>query len=298
MVFPNFDPYVLGLHYGDFGLRWYALAYLAGILLGWRYASGLTRNARLWGTRTPTATPPQIDDLILWITLGVIGGGRLGYILFYMLTRADQRALIAEHPLELIKVWHGGMSFHGGLIGVMLAVAFFARANKLDLLRVGDLVAPAVPIGLFFGRLANFIHGELWGRATDAAWGVVFCNQRIMEANGGYCPAGDAPRHPSQLYEALLEGVLLFLILRVATHRLKWLQRQGGVSGLFLLCYGLFRISLENVREPDAGLNHLPLGLTMGILLSVPMVAGGAWLVWRAARAAPPVEAAATPPAA
>ncbi|MBU2136686.1 MAG: prolipoprotein diacylglyceryl transferase [Alphaproteobacteria bacterium] len=270
--FPNLSPFVGGWTIdlpwgGEFGIRWYALAYVAGILLGWRYAVRLVKNGRLWGGQTPTATPLQIDDLILWVTLGVILGGRLGYVLFY------QPQMIWQSPLEVFQIWNGGMSFHGGLLGVIAALVLFARTQKIDLLRLGDLVAPAVPIGLFFGRIANFINGELWGRPTTAPWGMVFPG-----APDGF------PRHPSQLYEAALEGVVLFLILRFATHNRLWLQRRGVLAGLFLTGYALFRLSLENVREPDKFLEGFVAatgGLTMGMLLSIPMLLGGAWLIWR-----------------
>jgi phosphatidylglycerol:prolipoprotein diacylglycerol transferase len=187
------------------------------------------------------------------------------------------------------------MSFHGGLIGVAVALGIFAWVNKPAagrplgdwwrfLLRLGDLTAPCVPFGLGFGRLANFINAELWGRITHVPWAMVFCNRTIREANRGECPAGQEPRHPSQLYEAALEGVVLFLILRLATHRFKWLQRDGALTGLFLACYALFRIALENVRQPDAGLSALPLGLTRGMALSIPMLLLGLFLIWRALR--------------
>jgi phosphatidylglycerol:prolipoprotein diacylglycerol transferase len=275
-----------GLSLGPFPLRWYALAYIAGIILGWRYATGLVRNARLWRGVAPTATEAQIDDLIVWLTLGIILGGRLGYILFYMLPLADGRAALAADPLLVFKVWEGGMSFHGGMIGVGIAIIGFALAQRLPLLGLADVVAPAVPIGLFFGRIANFINGELWGRPTSLPWGMIYCSPTIATNPDGSCVAGEIPRHPSQLYEAALEGIVLFLILRLATHHLKWLDRRGAVTGLFLLFYGLFRISLENVRMPDAGLQALPMGLTMGMILSAPMVIGGAWLVWRGWRTA------------
>jgi len=265
--FPNFDPVLVQI--GPFAIRWYALAYVAGILLGWRYAVSLVKNERLWGGQTPTLTPLQIDDLILWITLGVILGGRLGYVLFY------STSLFWTDPLEILKVWHGGMSFHGGLIGVTVALIGFALRNKVEVFRLSDLVAPAAPIGLFFGRIANFINGELWGRPTTVPWGIIFPN------------AGPEPRHPSQLYEATLEGIVLFIILRIATHRLKWLQRRGAITGLFLLCYALARISLENVREPDRFMPHFPLGLTMGMLLSIPMALFGLFLLWRGLRQEP-----------
>jgi phosphatidylglycerol:prolipoprotein diacylglycerol transferase len=263
--FPDFDPILLQI--GPFAIRWYALAYVAGILLGWRYAILLSRNAKLWGGRAPTLTPPQIDDLILWITLGVIVGGRLGYVLFYL------PKMIWEAPLSIFKVWEGGMSFHGGLAGVIVALVFFARANKLDLFKLGDHVAPAVPIGLFFGRVANFINGELWGRETSAPWGVT-----------GFPGTPDpfVPRHPSQLYEALLEGVVLFVILRLATHRALWLERRGVVAGLFLAGYAVFRLSLEWVREPDVQMfDYLKDFVTMGMLLSLPMLGFGLWMIWR-----------------
>ena len=275
MPFPNFDPVLLQI--GPFAIRWYALAYVAGILLGWRYVVALVKNEKLWGGQTPTLTPLQIDDLVLWITLGVILGGRLGYVLFY------STSLIWSDPLEIVKVWHGGMSFHGGLIGVTIALIAFALTNKVEVFRLSDLVAPAAPIGLFFGRIANFINGELWGRPTTVPWGIIFPN------------AGPEPRHPSQLYEATLEGLVLFLILRIATHRLKWLQRRGAVTGLFLLCYALSRISLENVREPDRFMPHFPLGLTMGMMLSIPMALFGLWLLWRGLRSEPEVAGADEP---
>ncbi len=274
-----------GVSLGPFAVRWYALAYIAGIVLGWRYMIGLTRKAGLWTPAGPPASEVQIDDLILWITAGVIGGGRLGYILFYMLPLAASRDALLHDPMEVLRVWHGGMSFHGGALGVAIAVILFARAQKLSLLALGDLVAAATPIGLAFGRLANFINGELWGRVTTVPWGMVFCGQHIDTYSDGSCVAGLLPRHPSQLYEAALEGALLFLILRLATHRFKWFRRPGSVAGLFLVCYGLFRTALENVRMPDEGFRDLPLGLTMGILLSTPMVLGGAFLIWRAFRA-------------
>jgi phosphatidylglycerol:prolipoprotein diacylglycerol transferase len=270
---------------GPFAARWYALGYIAGIVLGWRYAVGLVRNARLWGPAGSPASELQIDDLILWLTLGIILGGRLGYVLFYMLPLASGRETLVHDPLEVLRLWHGGMSFHGGFIGVLTAVALFARAQRIPLLSLGDIVAACGPIGIALVRVANFINGELWGRVTHLPWGMVFCGRHIETYADGTCVAGLAPRHPSQLYESALEGVALFLILRLATHRGGWLRRPGAVTGLFLLGYGLFRIALENVRMPDEGLRDLPLGLTMGIILSTPMVLAGAWLIWRGVRA-------------
>jgi phosphatidylglycerol:prolipoprotein diacylglycerol transferase len=279
LVFPDFDPVLI--HLGPFAIRWYALAYVAGILIGWRYAVHLAKTARLWQGSAPSATPLQIDDLVLWITLGVILGGRIGYVLFY-----DFKEMMAD-PTEILKVWHGGMSFHGGFIGVSLAIVLFARANRLNILRLADVVAPCAPIGLFFGRIANFINGELWGRPTHAPWGMIFCNARVMAMNGGDCPAGLVTRHPSQLYEAGLEGLVLFLVLRWATHGAKWLNREGAVAGLFLTGYGMARVALENVRQPDRQMPDFPLGLTMGMMLSIPMILVGVWLVWRGLRRPP-----------
>jgi phosphatidylglycerol:prolipoprotein diacylglycerol transferase len=279
VTFPNFDPFVPFLHWGSFGIRWYAVAYVAGILLGWRYAAQLLRNEPLWAPRTPPMNSSQLDDLVLWLTLGVILGGRIGYVLFY---RLHQSPPLSHDWWEIFRIWEGGMSFHGGLVGVVLAIVLFALRNKVPMLGVGDLVAPSVPIGLFFGRIANFVNGELWGRPTDAPWGVVFCNDRIRETSGGVCPAGEIARHPSQLYEASLEGILLFLVLRWATHRARLLPRRGTVTGVFLVGYGLVRAALENVREPDRFMPEYPFGLTMGMLLSLPMILVGLWLIWRA----------------
>ncbi len=275
-----------GLTLGPFAVRWYAMAYIAGIVLGWRYAVGLTRDGRLWAGGNSPVSEPQIDDLIVWLTIGIIAGGRLGYELFYTLPLASGRDLLAHDPLEIIRLWHGGMSFHGGAIGVAVAVTAFARRQRIALLSLADIVVAATPIGLFFGRLANFINGELWGRVTSLPWGMVFCGRHIDTYAGGGCVAGYQPRHPSQLYEAALEGLALFLILRLATHRWLWPRRPGMTTGLFLVGYGLFRIALENVRMPDEGLRDLPFGLTVGILLSTPMVLAGAWLIWRGTRTA------------
>jgi len=274
-----------GLTLGPFAVRWYAMAYIVGILLGWRYAVSLVRDARLWGGRPAPANALQIDDLILWVTLGIILGGRLGYLIFYMLPLQSGRETLLRDPLEIVRLWHGGMSFHGGFIGVALAVTWFARSRRIDLLRLGDIVAACAPMGIGLVRVANFINGELWGRPTQLPWGMVFCGRHIDTFADGSCVAGLTPRHPSQLYEAVLEGLALFLILRLATHRGLWLRRPGAVTGVFLAGYGIFRIALENVRMPDEGLRDLPFGLTVGILLSAPMVVAGAWLIWRALRA-------------
>ena len=303
LQFPDFDPVAVGipalrlgsLTLGPFAVRWYALAYIAGIMLGWRYCVALVRNHKLWGAKTPTATPRQIDDLILWVTFAIIVGGRIGYVLFYMLVNPDQRAELFARPYIIFEIWTGGMSFHGAAIGVGLAIIGFARANRVAVLGVLDLVAASEPIGQCFGRLANFVNGELWGRPTNLPWGMIFCNRHIAEQNGGACPPEVMiARHPSQLYEAALEGVVLFLVLRFATHRLKWLQRPGAVTGLWLIGYGAIRIALENVRNPDLGMPNFPLGLTMGMILSIPMILLGGALIWNALRRSPPPTAAAS----
>ncbi len=289
MVFPEFDPVLVQL--GPLPIRWYALAYVAGIVLGWWYASKLAKAEAVWAPARPPVTTRQLDDLVLWITLGIILGGRFGYALFYkpaMFAQLFTGDSLAER-LELFQLWTGGMSFHGGFLGVALAIAWFGRKERVNLLSLGDLVAPVVPLGLFFGRIANFINGELWGRVTDVPWAVRFCNARIEEMYG-YCPAGDEPRHPSQLYEAGLEGIVLFLILWLAVWKLKLLSKPGYVTGLFLVGYGLSRALLETVRQPDVGLDQMPLGLTMGMILSIPMIIVGGWLVWRA-WSRPPVRA-------
>ena len=296
MHFPNFNPVLI--HFGPFVIRWYALAYIAGILAGWRYAHALVMQPRIWAPRLAPLNKLQIDDLVLWITLGVILGGRTGYVLFY------GQDTFTRDPLEVFKVWHGGMSFHGGMTGVSVAIIGYVftawwfsrdRATPLDwraalgkvfdrAVAVGDLVAPCAPFGLFFGRIANFINGELWGRKTTVPWGIIFCSDNLKAENGGICPAGLEPRHPSQLYEATLEGLVLFVVLRLATHRFQLLPRRGAVTGLFLVCYGLFRVVLETVRNPDLNMPTYSFGLTMGMMLSVPMVLAGLGLFWYARR--------------
>ncbi len=287
LPYPNIDPAIFtlpgfeafGWHLGPFALRWYAVAYMAGLLLAWRYIAGLVRTPRLWRGQPASMQPEAADDFIFWATLGVIFGGRLGYVLFY---KPD---MLWKAPAEILAVWNGGMSFHGGLLGVIAAIVYFARSRKIPIVRLGDLAAAAAPFGLFFGRMANFINGELWGRPTNLPWAMVFPS------------GGDVARHPSQLYEAALEGLVLFVVLRLATHRFLALARPGLVAGLFLTFYALSRISLETVRQPDAHLPDFPLGLTMGMLLSLPMLAGGLWLILRArkdlpAPLAPPADAA------
>jgi phosphatidylglycerol:prolipoprotein diacylglycerol transferase len=296
VIFPDFDP--VWFHIWIIPIRWYALAYVAGIVLGWWYAGVLIKTASLWAPRRAPLSTVQLDDLVLWITLGIILGGRLGYALFYK--PEMYLHLFTGHGwgerLELFQLWTGGMSFHGGFLGCTAAVIWYAWRNKLSTLSIGDMALATAPIGLCFGRLANFINGELWGRATDAPWGMIFCNTHIAKQYGGQCPAELlVARHPSQLYEAGLEGLLLFGVLALAVWKFRLLAKPGYVTGLFMVGYGVIRASLENVREPDAGWpSHLPLGLTMGMILSTPMILIGAWLIWRAWKT-PPVADPAEP---
>jgi phosphatidylglycerol:prolipoprotein diacylglycerol transferase len=251
--FPAFDPVLV--HLGPFAIRWYALAYIAGILLGWAYARALIRNERLWGGKPPMGID-DFDDFILWVTLGIILGGRTGYVLFYNLPN------FVEHPIEIIQLWHGGMSFHGGFIGCVLAVVLFSRKRGIPFLSLGDITCAVGPIGLLLGRIANFINGELWGRPADVPWAMVF-------------PDGGAlPRHPSQLYEATLEGLLLLVVLALLM-RAGALKRPGLIIGCFAVGYAIARTSCEFFREPDAQLGFLWGGLTMGMLLSVPLFLAG-----------------------
>jgi phosphatidylglycerol:prolipoprotein diacylglycerol transferase len=290
LTFPEFDPVLI--HLGPLPIRWYALAYVAGIVLGWIYAARILKSDRVWAPGKPPLAGPQLDDLILWITLGIILGGRFGYALFYkpiMFAQLFTGSSLGER-FELFQLWTGGMSFHGGMLGCTLAVLIYAWRTRSNALSIGDMALAAAPIGLFFGRLANFVNGELWGRTTDVPWAIRFCNARI-EQMYGFCPAGNEPRHPSQLYEAGLEGLLLFIVLGLAVWKWKLLAKPGYVTGLFLVGYGLSRALLETVRQPDAGMENFPLGLTMGMMLSIPMILVGAWLIHRAWKR-PPVAAA------
>jgi phosphatidylglycerol:prolipoprotein diacylglycerol transferase len=264
IAFPRFNP--IALQIGPIAIRWYALAYICGIVIGWLYARALVKKERLWGGPAPM-TLAQLDDFILWVTLGIIVGGRTGYVLFY------NPAFFLEHPAEILQLWNGGMSFHGGFLGCVAAVMLFARSNGISILSLGDITTAVGPIGLFLGRLANFINSELWGRPADDSvpWAMVFPN------------GGPLPRHPSQLYEAGLEGILLFAILAVMI-RMGALKRPGLILGSFIAIYAFARITGEFFREPDPQLGFLWGGLTMGMLLSVPMIIAGAILIvmaWR-----------------
>jgi phosphatidylglycerol:prolipoprotein diacylglycerol transferase len=258
IAYPVIDPVLVEI--GPFVIRWYSLAYIAGLLLGWAYIR------RLITTPPYTLNAEGVTDLLFWITIGVLFGGRLGFVLFY---RPD---FYLAHPLEVLFLWRGGMSFHGGLVGVFAALLWFTRSRKVALLAVSDLVAAAAPIGLFLGRMANFINGELFGRVSEVPWAMVF--------PGG----GPWPRHPSQIYEAALEGILLFVLLFLLVRFGRARQREGMLTGAFLLCYSAFRSVVELVREPDVYLGFLPGGLTMGQMLSLPMAILGFYLVMRSLR--------------
>jgi phosphatidylglycerol:prolipoprotein diacylglycerol transferase len=275
LPFPAIDPVLI--HIGPFAIRWYALAYIAGIFVGWWYAKRLAANARLWVPASPPMTPADIDDFVVWGAVGIILGGRIGYVLFY-----DLPTFIA-HPLQIFAVWNGGMSFHGGFLGTILAMVLFARRRGIPPWCLIDVIAASVPFGLFFGRLANFVNGELFGRVTDVPWAMVFCNDYILEMHGT-CVAGSLPRHPSQLYEAALEGVAFFLVLRLFTHKFHRLRYPSFVSGVFCVGYGCARVFVEFFREPDIQIGYLAGGLTMGMLLSLPMIAFGIFLMVTAAR--------------
>ncbi|TPE59443.1 prolipoprotein diacylglyceryl transferase [Sandaracinobacter neustonicus] len=247
------DP--VALQIGPLALRWYSLAYILGIIAGWWL---LLRMVRRPGS---PMTAKHVDDLVTWCTLGVILGGRLAYVIFY-----NPRQYI-ENPLDVFKLWEGGMSFHGGLTGVILAIVLYARSQGLSALRILDYVAVVAPIGLLLGRFANFVNGELWGRPTDGTWGIIFPD------------AGPEPRHPSQLYEAALEGAMLLILLNLLFWGTRARLKPGLLGGIFITGYGLSRFAIEFFREPDAQLGVLAMGMTMGQLLSLPMILFGLWLL-------------------
>ena len=268
LPYPGIDPVLFQI--GPFAIRWYALAYIVGLVFASWYMKRLVSNPKLWGPVKPSMTVPQVDDFFLWSVLGVVLGGRLGYVLFY------KPLYYAAHPLEIISMWDGGMSFHGGFLGVVVACFFYGRHIGTRLDRMLDLGAASVPVGLGLGRLANFVNGELWGRPTEVPWAFVF-------------PLDDLqlPRHPSQLYEAILEGLVLFLAVRIGTHRYGALQYAGRASGIFALVYGLSRILVEFFREPDPFLGTFAGFLTMGMILSLPLCAIGIWLLIRSRHEGP-----------
>ncbi|HSF65395.1 MAG TPA: prolipoprotein diacylglyceryl transferase [Paracoccaceae bacterium] len=283
--FPDISPDVFSISIGGLtlALRWYALAYIAGIVIGWRLVVAAISAPRLWPDGWPPMTRDQVERLLTWVIVGVILGGRLGYVAFY------QPGYYLQNPGQILQVWQGGMSFHGGFLGVVTAAFLFLRREGIPLLPAADLMALATPPGLLLGRIANFINAELWGRPTDLPWAVAFPGQAAQDCPGviGLCG-----RHPSQLYEAALEGALLLVVLLWLVWRKGWLMRPGGVAGVFFAGYGLARFAVEFVRQPDAQFvtpgNPLGLalqvggyGLTMGQILSLPMIAVGLWLILR-----------------
>ena len=294
LPFPNMGRYAVPIWTAhNIGIRWYALSYIAGLMFGWWAAARMTRDKALWKNPTFAGKAPitadQIGDLVVWATFGVILGGRIGWILFYGtalcsvspgsgMCHVEGGTLpyaFLTNPWNLITIWQGGMSFHGGLAGVAVAIWLFCRKHTLPLLPVADMIAVVAPVGLFFGRIANFVNGELWGKVTDVPWAMVFCTPNIIK-EFGRCPAGLEPRHPSQLYEAALEGLVLFVLLQLGLRYFKLHERPGLLTGLFFTGYGVFRFFVEFFREPDGPF----LGwFSMGMALSIPLwVAAGAFL--------------------
>jgi len=273
LPFPNIDPVAFSI--GPLAVHWYGLAYVAGIMIGWFYARKLIDRPTLWKGDTAPMTKTHLDDFLVWIAVGIVVGGRTGYVLFYDLPP------MLEDPIRIIQIWNGGMSFHGGLMGAIVAMILFARKNAIPVWSMFDIIAAVVPIGLLFGRIANFINGELWGRLSSAPWAIVFPT------------GGPFARHPSQLYEAGLEGIVLLLVLAALIFGIKAFKKPGLIAGIFVMGYGLSRIFVEFFREPDAQLGYL-LGtnwLTMGMVLSTPMVLIGLWAALRAQVAARIAEA-------
>ena len=269
LPFPDIDPVIVRI--GPLAIHWYGLSYVVGILFGWWYAKRLITDSGLWPEGVKPMKPEDLDDLLVWAALGIVLGGRVGYILFYDFER------YLANPLDIFAVWQGGMSFHGGFLGTTLAMILFARSRGIKVWSLFDVVAAGVPVALGLVRITNFINSELWGRPTDVAWAFVFPN------------GGPFPRHPSQLYEAILEGLVLFLVLRLLTHSFLKLKTPGFVAGAFVAGYALSRILVEFFREPDPQLGYLFGGwLTMGMVLSTPMLLAGVWAMWRARSQAQP----------
>jgi len=263
LPFPNIDPVIVQI--GPLAIHWYGVAYIVGILFAWWYGKRLVTNPKLWPDGRLPMKPEDLDDFIVWAAAGVVLGGRIGYVLFYDLAR------YLEHPLDIFAVWQGGMSFHGGFLGTVLAIILFARSRGISVWTMFDVIAAGVPVALGLVRLTNFINSELWGRPTDVPWAIEFPT------------GGPFTRHPSQLYEAALEGLVLFLVLRILTHGFLKLKSPGFVSGAFVAGYGASRIFVEFFREPDQQIGYLFGGwLTMGMVLSVPMVLIGVWAMLRA----------------
>ncbi|MFC0244502.1 prolipoprotein diacylglyceryl transferase [Falsochrobactrum ovis] len=267
LAFPPIDPIIFSI--GPIAIHWYGLGYVVGILFAWWYGKKLLNNHRLWANNHPPMQADTLDDFVIWAALGVVLGGRLGYVLFYNLP------FYLANPLAIPAVWDGGMSFHGGIIGTTLAMIWFARSRNIPVWSMFDTIAAGVPVGLGLVRVANFINQELWGRVSDVPWAVYFPN------------GGPLPRHPSQIYEALLEGLVLFFVLFILTWVGRKLKKPGYIAGTFVAGYGLSRILVEFYREPDAQLGYIFGGwLTMGMILTLPMVLFGFWAIWRANRAA------------
>ncbi|MBJ6134205.1 prolipoprotein diacylglyceryl transferase [Ochrobactrum sp. Q0168] len=267
LAFPNIDPVIFSI--GPLAVHWYGLGYVVGIMFAWWYGKKLLRSHRLWAHNQPPMAPEALDDFVIWAALGVVLGGRIGYVLFYNFS------YYISNPIAIPAVWDGGMSFHGGILGTTIAMILFARSRGIRVWSMFDVVAAGVPVGLGVVRVANFINSELWGRVSDVPWAVYFPN------------GGPLPRHPSQLYEAFLEGLVLFFVLFLLVWVGRKLKKPGFIAGAFVTGYGLSRIAVEFFREPDAQLGYLVGGwLTMGMVLSVPMVLIGLWAIWRANRAA------------
>ena len=266
LAFPMIDPVLISI--GPFPIRWYALSYIAGLVLGWLYARWIVDQDQLWGA-IPRPHRDSLEDLLVYVAIGVVFGGRLGYVLFY------NPAFYVEHLEEVVAVWKGGMAFHGGLVGAAIGIWVFAYRHQLNALSLADICATVVPIGLLLVRIANFIKPELWGRISDVPWAMVFPVEE----------AGPLPRHPSQLYEAGLEGFVLLILLHLVL-RQGALKRPGLLTGLFGIGYGVARIICEFFREPDPQLGFLFGGATMGMLLSLPLILAGALFIWNAQRKA------------
>ncbi|MGF0538712.1 prolipoprotein diacylglyceryl transferase [Agrobacterium sp. ES01] len=265
LPYPDIDPIAVSI--GPLAIHWYGIAYVVGIMLAWWLSRRMIENRGLWKDGIAPVNASHLDDFILWAAAGVVLGGRIGYILFY------DSAAVMEDPMRALRIWNGGMSFHGGFIGATLAMIIFARRNGIAVWSMFDLIASVVPIGLFLGRIANFINGELWGRPTDVPWAFVFPT------------GGPFARHPSQLYEALLEGVLVFIVLQLAARRFGALKKPGLVTAIFALLYAGSRMFVEFFREPDPQLGYLAGGwLTMGMILSLPMAIIGLLVLLRALR--------------
>ncbi len=270
IAFPFNDP--VAIHLGPLSVRWYGLAYMAGLLLGWLYMRKLCADQHLWGGNSPMR-PEQTDDFLFWATLGTVLGGRLGFFLLY------EPSMLLSNPLQFLRLWEGGMAFHGGLLGVGLAIFIFARRNGIPVRSLMDLSAAAVPFGLFFGRIANFINGEIYGRLTDVSWAVEFPLRVLAK---GDLPG---PRHPTQIYEALLEGAAMFLLLRYFTHGRRSFLSPGLTTGVFLMAYGAFRIFAEYYKEWDTAQFFTTAYFSEGVVYSLPMIALGLYFVLSAKRA-------------